>query len=639
LAIIPLIVVLSVPSLMRFAHHWSVGKDAIRYLFAGSELASGQGLYTPGGIIFNGGHGPGFPAVISALILVFGRNIGILAWAVRFLALLNPLLAYLLVKRISSPLAGLIAAALLTLFGSINLTFNIDTVLLAFYLLALLTLLGAIKRNSSALALLSGGLLGISILTKESGVVNAALALLAVLLLDWELRGALWHYVGVALVCLPWWAWDYSATGEVYLIDRLPPSLGLPFLVTTAALLVVGALAYTTGAVTRFLAGERRRRSTGWLVVLAWTVSLTGLALYAGAPALAEASFKGLRLYLANLLAPAIVVLPVLILTSGYAFWKASRRGGPWTLLALAPLFQTPVCLLVVVEEWDPRQYLVLKALLFCVMATLVVDAAGAAWRGRGYSARLAGVLVAAPLVILLLVASAEKVQAQLPENPVDGPSGRHEVSPQASAMVDWMAENVPEGQNILVLPAYSLNRYLMFLDGRRHDWTFLRMDQEPCKPRPNIRMRCGPNESFISRIPANAIWVHIGDRCNASSLSMSNLQRQVRRTRSGYVMISGGYKFAGIMGLPSRLQESGAFEVVHSELDKGASGRNESLVLLKSTGRAPEAVPTLMEANTALRLRRCEQAKGPGHLKRLRSRFPNGIKIRTGSWILRPSD
>ena len=99
--------------------------------------------------------------------------------------------------------------------------------------------------------------------------------------------------------------------------------------------------------------------------------------------------------------------------------------------------------------------------------------------------------------------------------------------------------------------------------------------------------------------------------------------------------MISGGYEFRGFMGLPSRLQESGAFEIIHSELDKGASGRNESLVLLKSTGRAPEAVPTLMEAKTVLRLRRCEQAEGLGYTKRIRSGSPNGIRTRTRAWTL----
>jgi hypothetical protein len=113
---------------------------------------------------------------------------------------------------------------------------------------------------------------------------------------------------------------------------------------------------------------------------------------------------------------------------------------------------------------------------------------------------------------------------------------------------------------------------------------------------------------------------------CEATSLSMSNLLEQVRRTGSDYVMISGGYSLPGILDLPSRLQESGAFEVVHGELDREASGANTGLVLLRSTGRAPRAVPTQMSANTELHLRHCEQSKGPGYEERISSTFPNGI-------------
>jgi 4-amino-4-deoxy-L-arabinose transferase-like glycosyltransferase len=619
-------VVLSVPPLVWFAHDWTVGNDAARYLFAGSELALGQGLQTFNGLPFNGGHGPVFPALIGSLILVFGRDIEALAWAVRLLALLNPLLAYFLVKRISSPLAGLIAAALVTLFGNMNLALNIDAVLLMFYVLALLTLLAAIDRDGTVLALLSGVLLGASILTKETAFASLPLALLAALLLDWELRKALWHYLGVSLVCLPWWIWAWSASGQVYLIDRLTPSLQLSVLVATATLLVVGTLAYTTGTVARFLADESRRRWTGWSVVLVWTVLLSGLALATGAPALARASFESLRLYLAELLAPGIVVVPVLILVGGYVLWKALRRDGPWRLLALALVFQIPVCLLVVVEGWAPRQFLVTQTLLFCALAALVVDAGEAALRGRDYSGRIMGALVAVPLMILLLVSSVERARSLLPDN-LDVLFERHRAAPQASGMIDWMAENVPEGEHVLVTPAYSLNRYLVFLDGGRHEWMFLRLDQEPCKPRPNIQIGCDPDENAISRTPPDAVWVQMVGECKAISLSMSSLLEQVRRTGSGYVMISGGNTLPGILELPSRLQESGAFEVVHSELDhEGTSGGNQDLVLLESTGWAPRAVPTQMSANTVLRLRRCEQAKGPGYEERIRSRFPNGI-------------
>ncbi len=132
LAVIPLIAILSVPPLLWFGHHpWTIiGKDTPRYLFAASELVSGGSLDSLAGISnYNGGHGPVLPALIGFLILLFGRDTESLVWAVRLLALFNPLLAYFLAKRLSGSLAGLLAAALLTLFGyNVKSTFmlNID---------------------------------------------------------------------------------------------------------------------------------------------------------------------------------------------------------------------------------------------------------------------------------------------------------------------------------------------------------------------------------------------------------------------------------------------------------------------------------------------------------------------------------
>jgi hypothetical protein len=628
LAVIPLIAVLSVPPLVWFGHHpWTViGYDAPRYLFAGSELVSGGGLDSLAGISnFNGGHGPVFPALIGFLILTLGRDTESLVWAVRLMALLNPLLAYFLTKRLSGPVAGLLAAALLTLFGfNVKSTFmlNIDAVLLTFYLLALLVLLAATKgdSSSSALAFLSGLLLGASILTKETAFANLPLALLAVLLLDWELRKALWHYLGIALVCLPWWGWRWSATGEMYLIDRLPPWLQPPISVATAIFLSLALVAYTSGMMDRFLAEERRRRWVGRSVAVTWTISLSILLLATAAPVLTRVSFETLRPYLSELLAPATVVVPLLLVIVGYVVWSQVRRDGPWTLLALALVFQIPVCVLVVVEEWAARQFLVPQALLFCALAALVVDASEAAWRGRGYSARLASAAFAVPLIIFLLAASVERVQALLPDAYGGGLSEQHRVAPQATRMDYWISENVPEGEHILVNAAQG--NYLAYLDGGRHEWTFLRLDQDICESRPNLQVRCDPRENAISRIPSDTVWVQMKGKCRVISLSMTNLLEQVRRTGSNYVTITGNVKYPSILGLSSLLQESGAFEVVHAEGRSSAQGA----VLLKSTGVAPKAVPTLINKNTVIDLKHCEQAKGRGYSNWLRSTFPNGI-------------
>ena len=93
--IVPLIMVLSVPALLWYASHWTVfGNDSARFLLAASELISGRALENLNSISeFNGGHGPAFPALIGALIVVFGRDTAELVWAMRLMALLNPLLA------------------------------------------------------------------------------------------------------------------------------------------------------------------------------------------------------------------------------------------------------------------------------------------------------------------------------------------------------------------------------------------------------------------------------------------------------------------------------------------------------------------------------------------------------------------
>ena len=628
LAAVPLVAVLSVPTLLWFGDQsWAVlGKDAPRYLFAASELVSGGGLDSLAGAAnYNGGHGPVFPALIGSLILPLGRDTEALIWAMRLTALLNPLLAYFLAKRLSGPPAGLLAAALLTLFGfNVRSAFvlNIDALLLTFTLLALLALLAAVRRGGSspALASLSGLLLGAAVLTKETAISNIPLALLAVLLLGWPLRAALWHYLGVALACLPWWAWRWSATGEVYLVDRLPPSLQIPVLAAAAIFAGLAIAAYASGVADRFLAGGRRRRWAGRFVTVAWAVPLTALTLATTGPALSEASPQTVGPYLAGVLAPTPFVAPVLVVTVGYTVWRATYGGGAWRLLALALLFQVPVCLFVVVQGWDPRQFLVAQALLFCAFGALVVDAGVAAWRGRGLPVRLAGAGGAALLVVLVLAASAQRVQGLLPEDPARALSREHAVAPQASGMVDWTDENVPEGERILVNAAQG--NYLAYLDDGRHEWTFLKLDQEPCVSKPNIQMSCDPDEGALSEIPTGAVWVQTKGSCEVISLSMPNLLDQARRTGSGYVMVTGSPKFPGILGLPAALERSGAFEIVRSEGIRGAQG----VVLLKSTGRPPRPVPTLIDRGTLADLGRCEETKRRGYANWLRSTFPDGI-------------
>ena len=94
-----------VPPFVWFVKHWTIYIDSAEYLMLASNLISGQG-YTHWDGHPQLGRGPVFPALIGSFMVFFGRDPESLALGVRLVALANPLLAYLLIKRISGPVPG-----------------------------------------------------------------------------------------------------------------------------------------------------------------------------------------------------------------------------------------------------------------------------------------------------------------------------------------------------------------------------------------------------------------------------------------------------------------------------------------------------------------------------------------------------
>jgi 4-amino-4-deoxy-L-arabinose transferase-like glycosyltransferase len=635
LAIIPMILVLSTPPLVWFARHWTIYIDSAEYLMLASNLISDQG-YTQ----WNGdphvGRGPVFPALIGSLMVFFGRDVESLALGVRLLASLNPLLTFLLMRRISGLGSGLLAAALVILFSYTATTieaFNVDAFMLTGYLLAVLTLLASVRTGNIWLALLSGLLLGTTILIKETAFTNLPIALLAALLLGWSPRGVFWHYLGVTLVCLPWWAWVWSVSGELYLVGRLPEGLRIPAL--TAVLVIIGVAVglYFSGLPARFLAGAHRRRWTGWSLAIVWTIVISGLLLTTSA-ALKDLSLEDVGHYVVSNLAAYTPLWPLLVVAGGYVAWEAWRGSEIWQFYAAALVLQVPVCSLVMLEGFSLRQFLVPQTLLLCALGAFVAEICAVAARERRRLRPLT-ITVAALLCFFLLLSAIAQVRLLLGEPDswtlLDRTSRVNAENVQTlrgiRKMDRWIVGNVPKRENILLLEAYS--NYQVFLDGDRHGWTRLELNCGVGLRNPSTE-GCVPSKVVATEPPKPTVWFSLDENCKAIALSMSSVQEQLEESKSDFLMISNNFKYPSILGSASYLADSNAFEVAHEERMGKDDGTGRALVLLKRTGKAPGTPPTQMDAQSAANLIKCENVNGPEDWERVRSRFPDGILIET---------
>lgn len=641
------VVVFSIPSLFWFWRNWYVTPDAAQYLLRGWNLISGHG-YTSLNDVPHTRRGPVLSGLFGLMMLVFGRDVDILAWGVRALALLNPWLTYLVVRRFSGPPAGLLAAALVALFGytaTLPQALNLDGVLLTVYLLSVLAILAAVKRDGVLLALLSGLLLGTTIVTKETAFASLPLGLLAALLLGWSPRGVFWHYAGVVLVCLPWWLWVWSVSGEVYLVGDLPPDLIYASLAALAALAVAVALLYRSSVPGRLLGNSRRRRWAAWVLTGAWVFSLSGMLLVQSAE-LPTLNSDGLRNYIAGPLAGETPLWPVLILAGAYVAFRAIRGDRLWDFYLLLLVLQIPVSLFVLVLGYNPRQYMIPQTFLLGALAVLVVELSRTALR-RPARRNLLGLPITLAVIAFLLVASVFQVR-ELSARPEQRATYlRDHNNPFVTEMSGWISNNVPAGEDILTTQLYL--GQLAFLDGSKHEWTDLNLECKRGKPAPGAT-GCVPSRQTFLDPPGPTVWFQVprrppaisgkDDRCGAVALSLPGLLRQMERSDSSYLLLTPNWKYPGVLGWSPYLVGSGAFEVSHATptVRDDATGLSIGLILLKRTGKPAKAMPTRMDAYTVNQLVRCRrQTSGPRFSQEIRASFPYGIHLDTRS-IIRPN-
>ena len=645
------VLLLSLPPLIWFAHSWRVPPDASWYLLHGLNIISGKGYVDIQGdpqIV----RGPVFPAFLGFIMLLLGKNIDQLAWAVRLFALLNPLLLYLLIKRLLGTREALVAALFLAYFGytsTLSQAFNIDAFLLTEYLLTAYLVLTAVDRRSSWLSLLSGFMLGLMILTKETSIVVLPTAVVAALLLGWTLKDVLLHYLGVLVICAPWWVWVWNVSQSVFLLGKVP--VYFLYLVVAVSLIAVMVfyLAYRLGVFHKlaiYLQANRER--CAWVLVIGWTL-IASLAMLSQVNDLRvdQSTAK----YLVNQVMRGTPLWYVLPLGGLFAIWKSIKGSRNWAYLLAMGILWVPVSLVALVMEISIRQWMIQQALGYAALAGLYIAAPEFFSRLKDWDWKI--VLKGIPsrsqviafvsshyllnyaltCVLILFLIWGTGVQTRVLANGIasntanDNPVAT-DINPAVLDMKNWIDQNIPKGETILATWQYSYQ--LAFQDDFKHKWKAFKMN---CASGPESisASSCRLDIQVTPVWPPTQIpfWMHMDNACRPTMVTFSDLIKEMRKDRASYLLMTRQQDFTATNSWTPSLVASGAFELMYQTFVRRGSPSNQiSLSMLRITGREPRNLPTQMSAESVINLAQCERRRvgEDKYVQSIRSILPYGI-------------
>ena len=632
LALLPIVGLIFAASLLWFSRNYRIFVDDGLYLLQAENLLSGRGV-----TIFGDDEevvrGPVFPALLGFLTLFLDRDVPAIAMAARGLAIVNPFLVYLLVRRLADPWAGLLAAVLVAAFGYtavLTQSLNIDAPMLTFLLLAALGVIRSVDRGSERASLLSGVALGAAILTKETALAVLPMGIAAAGFLAWRGRGPLLHYAGVAAVCLPWWLYVLASTGEIYLVGRLSGALAAAAI---AALVLVGAaaaLVWRRGGLGAVLRTERSRYLAAWGVVVGWVLLLSPMLL-STSPKLDELSVASARGYLELRVLPNTPVWYLFGAAALYIAYRIARGHRLWALYGALLVMHVPVALLLLAERYTlARQWLVVQTLLYGALAALGVALVRAALVRRPWGVQRALPAVAAlALAAVLVPTGAARGRFLLRD---DAPSydrvSDNQLNVAVRDMRDWMRAELPAGGGLVSTWHYSYQ--LAFQTGVEQNWSLLDLDC-PEVPRSLVATACGYSAEIAERPPTESVWFRLDQSCGGAALSLPTVLRQMNEKGARYLLMTQDRRHPGLFAAGPELERSGAFRILHSSYLTGERGVAEAqgLVLLERTGRAAGPVPAQMTAATAGRALGCARAAhGDGFAEEIRRDFPAGVEV-----------
>ncbi len=205
--------------------------------------------------------------------------VGDAVWKLRAFSLIFSLVAlactYFLGKRIvRRPLAATVLMALTPAYWLTSYSLLIDSGLIAFFMLALLLFVRAQEKKSLVEALVSGFLMGLTILVKYFGVLIVPLAFVWQVLdpdrRRWE--GGYTAYIVCAVVQLCWGIWNILTYGQTHFFATLPRGFHSSSWMGIGTLLLMGGMLVSR----RQLTWGTKRISSGWLFSMLLAILLVG---------------------------------------------------------------------------------------------------------------------------------------------------------------------------------------------------------------------------------------------------------------------------------------------------------------------------------------------------------------------------
>jgi len=567
-----LVILVSLPGLYWFGRNWRLAQDPAWYMLQGLNLAGGRG-YTTYGDLPSPLRGPVMAVIIALIIELLGADATRVIWAVRVLSIFTPISIYLCVREIRGKVVALLAVFLFAFWGLLTvmyIAFSPDAIMMAFYFFSLYLFIKSIKRRHLLLALFSGLLMALAVLTKETSIVALPIPVFASVLMSNCGSLSLAFYVGTALLLIPWWGWVYFKTHEIYLINLGQINISSP------AYLILGAvlIAIVVGAITLFLVMSRARFTqipTRIRILISWSCSCVWIVL------VTYLLMKGLHGYKEQPVVQHIrmAIIPYLKLwylyplAAAYGIWLVYRyRNALSQLFLISSFIWVPIVIVTLWKGYAARQLIVPQAYIFAFLGMMIVDLANDTFsfslRKREVAVNISRFIALLPLGIILLGAAAFHLRWMLTFADVHRREGSIYIHQAAVNTASWLSRNVPRGQTVFItldgtseIPDH-LPAILAFEDKLNHNWKapYYVSDIAPSN---YTRALCAQGSC------SSVIWIGREDGCTYRIFSLDYLRNLMQKDRSSYLVVFKVRSNPATGLWADTLTRSGMFDVVYN--------------------------------------------------------------------------